>query len=287
MVRLLAILSLLAVTAVWGATFVMVHDAVAHFGVMGFLAMRFALAAAVTALVWGWRLNLRSLRVGMGIGLVLAAGYLLQTWGLRFTTATNSGLLTGLFVICGPLADRLIFGSRLHRSAWLAVGLSLLGMSLLIGRGPTGLTGGDVLTLGCAAAFGIHIALLSRHAPHHDPGALGAAQMAAAALVFLALWPLTERVQVPPRSVWGAILITGVLASAVAYFVQTTAQRHLTTVQTAVILTTEPVFAALFGYLLAGERLLGLQYLGAALIIAALLVAELVPRRRGPRLAAD
>ncbi len=287
MVRLLATLSLLAVTAVWGATFVMVHDAVAHFGVMGFLACRFALAAAVTALMWGWRLNLRNLRVGMGIGLVLAAGYLLQTWGLRYTTATNSGLLTGLFVICGPLADRLLFGSRLHRSAWLAVGLSLLGMSLLIGRGPAGLAGGDVLTLGCAAAFGIHIALLSRHAPHHDPGALGAAQMAAAALMFLALWPLTGGVQVPPRSVWGAILITGVLASAVAYFVQTTAQRHLTTVQTAVILTTEPVFAALFGYLLAGERLVGLQVLGAALIVAALLVAELVPRRRGQRLAAD
>jgi drug/metabolite transporter (DMT)-like permease len=283
----LATISLLGVTAVWGWTFVVVHDAVAVYGVMPFLAVRFLLAAVATVVFWGRHLNRRSLLVGGGIGIVLALGYLFQTWGLKFTTPTNSGLITGLFVIFAPVVDRLLFGVRMSASRWLAVGLSLVGMTLLTGRVPFDLAFGDILTLICAVWLGIHIALLSRHAPRHDPRALGTAQMLGVGLFFLVLWPASGPVLAPPREVWLAIVITGLFASALAYFVQSAAQQHLTTARTAIILTTEPVFAGLFGYLVAGDRLNPLQAAGALLILLALAVSEAVPHLTGRAKAAN
>ncbi len=274
---LLATVSLLGVTAVWGWTFVVVRNAVAVYGVMAFLALRFLIAAVASGAVWGRLLRRRTLRIGLAIGAVLAAGYLFQTWGLRFTTATNSGLITGLFVVLAPIADRLLFRARLSPWAWATVGLSLVGMTLLTGRLLTNLALGDLLTLGCAVAFGVHIAILSQVARDHDPRALGAAQMLGIAAIFLILWPLTEPLEAPPRAVWPALIITGLVASALAYFVQTAAQRHLSTARTAVILTTEPLFAGVFGFLLAGERLAPLQLFGAALILIAVVSSELIP----------
>jgi drug/metabolite transporter (DMT)-like permease len=101
--------------------------------------------------------------------------------------------------------------------------------------------------------------------------------MVGVAVIFLALWPTSGIPTMPPRQVWPAILMTGVLASALAYFIQTAAQRVLTTVRTAVVLTTEPLFAAVFGYLLAGERLNSVQMAGAALILVAVVLSEVVP----------
>ncbi len=280
MKRWMATLGLLGVTMVWGWTFVLVREAVAAYSVMGFLAIRFAIAALAVLVVAGPRLSRLALRTGLGIGLILAAGYLFQTWGLTLTTATSSGLITGLFVVIGPLADRLLFGARLRREALAAVMLSLAGMALLTGGTPAGLAFGDLLTLGCAVAFGVHIALLSHASPHHDPLALTAAQMISLAAVFLVLWPLSGPVTAPPREVWFALGLTGVVASALAYFIQTFAQRHLSTARTAVILTMEPVFAGTFGYLLAGERLAPVQWLGAALILGAVFLSEVLPAFR-------
>ncbi|MDP9411845.1 MAG: DMT family transporter, partial [Actinomycetota bacterium] len=175
--RLVYTLLLVGVTAVWGWTFVVVQDAIALYGVLPFLAVRFALAGAALAPIYAARLTRRSVLVGGGIGVVLAAGYLFQTTGLLFTTPTNSGLITGLFVVFAPLADRLLFGVNTSRQVLLAVGLSLLGMILLAGGGPEGANWGDLLTLLCAAALGLHIALLSRYASGHDAGGLTLAQI--------------------------------------------------------------------------------------------------------------
>jgi drug/metabolite transporter (DMT)-like permease len=291
-VRLIYTLLLVAVTAVWGWTFVVVQDAIALYGVIPFLAVRFVLAGAVLAPLYATRLTLRSFLVGGGIGVVLAAGYLFQTTGLLFTTPTNSGLITGLFVVFAPLADRLLFGANLSRQVILAVALSLVGMVLLAGGGPEGANWGDLLTVLCAAALGLHIALLSRYAASYDAGALTLAQLLAMALLFVVVWPFSDPVSLPPSGVWIAFLITGVLASAGAFLVQTTVQQHIPAARTAIILTMEPVFAALFGYWLAGDRLVTIQILGALMILSALVIGEVVPilRRRpsdGARLSCD
>ncbi len=283
MKRWLATLGLVGVTAVWGWTFVLVREAVTAWGVMDFLAVRFAIAALVMLPFGGRRLTAPSLRTGLWIGAILAAGYTLQTWGLTLTTATNAGLITGLFVVLAPVADRILYGTRISRAAVASVGLSLAGMVLLTGRTPSTVAVGDLLVLACALAFGIHIAVLSRHSPEHDPGALTTAQMTALAVIFVLLWPLTGSPAVPPREVWFALALTGVVASAVAYSIQTFAQRHLSTARTAVILTLEPVFAGFFGHALAGERLEPLQWLGAALIFGALTLSEILPALRPVR----
>jgi drug/metabolite transporter (DMT)-like permease len=267
---------------VWGWTFVVVQDAISVYDVIPFLAVRFVLAGAALAPIYARKLTRRSLIVGGGIGVVLAAGYLFQTTGLLFTTPTNSGLITGLFVVFAPLADRLLFGANVSRQVVLAVALSLLGMVLLAGGGPEGANWGDLLTLLCAAALGLHIALLSRYAASHDAGALTLAQILSIALLFLIVWPFFAPVSLPPSEVWVALLVTGLLASAGAFLVQTTVQQHIPAARTAIILTMEPVFAALFGYWLAGDRLVAAQILGALMILSALVIGEVVPvLRRG------
>ncbi len=278
--RLLYTLLLVGVTAVWGWTFVVVQEAIAAYGVLGFLALRFTLASGAMAPVMARRAAGRTLLVGGGIGVVLAAGYLLQTLGLLYTTPTNSGLITGLFVVFAPLAARALFGERLSPRVMVAVGLSLFGMVLLAGQSPSGVRVGDALTLGCAAALGAHIALLSRYAREHDAGALASAQMLSMAALFWLMWPFFEPLAAPPPEVWPALLLTGLVASAGAFWVQTAVQQHISAARAAVILTMEPVFAAFFGYWLAGDRLNPVQLLGAALILSALVVGEVLPALR-------
>src|SRR5918998_3798742 len=218
---------LVGITAIWGWTFVVVQDAIAIYGVLPFLAARFVLATAAISPFAVPKLTRRTLVVGGGIGVVLAAGYLFQTLGLLFTTPTNSGLITGLFVVFAPLADRIFFGASFSRQVIVAVVMSLIGMVLLAGGGPDGINPGDLLTLLCAAALGLHIALLSRYAAGYDAIGLAFAQLLAMSLLFVVCWPFFDPVELPPRGVWIALLITGLLASAGAFWVQTFVQQRI------------------------------------------------------------
>jgi len=277
-------LLLIAVTALWGWTFVLVQQVVLDprtgIPVVPFLALRFLLAAAVLAPLALRRIRWTHARAGLGIGFVLAGGYWFQTEGLRFTTPTNSALLTGLFVACTPLWDRLLFGLRPRRDQLLAVLLSLVGMGLLVGQAPVALRVGDLLTVACAVCYGLHISLLSRFGRDADPLALTFFQMLAAGVLFGAMWPLAAPLAMPHRAVWPTILIMGVLASALAFYIQTRVQSRLPAVRTAIILSTEPLFGAFFGYWLAGDRLRAVQIAGAVLIVSAIVVAEIWPRLR-------
>jgi drug/metabolite transporter (DMT)-like permease len=251
-----------------------VQEAVGAYGVVAFLAVRFALAALVMVPLGARRATRRSWIIGGAIGLVLATAYLLQTFGIRHTSATNSGLITGLFVVSAVLWNRVLFGVRTDRVYATAIAVSVLGLALLTGVGYTSPRLGDWLTLGCAIAFGLHIALLDRHARGQAASALALAQLTTAALVFLVAWPLGEPLRFPPLAVWPAILLTAVVASAGGFTIQTAAQRRLPAVRVALILAMEPVFAAVFGRLLAGDRLTVVQLAGGALMVAALLAAN-------------
>lgn len=271
-------LLMLAIVAVWGWTFSLMKPAVAAYGVVAFLAVRFVIGSAAVGAVCARRATWRTLRLGGLIGLTLAAAYLLQTFGLRHTTATNTGVITGLFVLFAPLANRALFGVRTPLALWAAIGVSLAGLGLLTGGGTARVALGDALTLGAAACYGVHVALLDRYAKEHDAGVLALGQIGSAAVVFLALWPLIDPITWPTADVWFALLVTGLLATAAAFFVQTYVQQRLSAVQTAVIIVTEPLFAALFAYFLMGDRLTALQLLGGCLLVGAMLAAELSPR---------
>jgi drug/metabolite transporter (DMT)-like permease len=286
-----AVLTLLLflVTAVWGWTFVVVKEAIGSYGVLGFLAVRFTIGAVALAPFAARRVDRQALRVGMPIGLLLAAAYLLQTFGLRFTTATNGGLITGLFVILGPLANRLFFGVGAGRVFWAAAAVSVFGLFLLTGGGGSAPRLGDYLTFGCAAGFGLHIALLDRFAKGQDALALTIVQVATAAATYWVVWPFAEPATLaassvwPSGAVWRALLLMGVIATAAGYYIQVLAQQRISAVRTAIILSLEPAFATFFGCLLAHDRLGGVQIAGAILMISAVMMSEITANRNVER----
>ena len=271
-------LALVAVTAVWGSTFVLVRDAVAAIPPFAFIAYRFLAAAALLAAARPRALASRPpglLAAGALTGVALFAGYSFQTVGLQYTTASNAGFITGLSVVLTPLLAAVALRQRPGRwplaGALLAlVGLALLSLQRLEVRR------GDALVLGCAFAFAAHILLLGRYAPRFPAYALAVVQLGTAGLLGFAWAGIAGDLAGPGSgAVWLALAITAVVASAGAFLVQTRAQREVSPTKTAVILTMEPVFAGLFGFLVAGERLAARGWVGAALILAGMLVAEL------------
>ncbi|MGH7777492.1 MAG: DMT family transporter [Candidatus Dormibacterales bacterium] len=275
------VLLLVAVTAVWGWTFVLVKEAISQYPTVPFLAIRFAVALAVLALAVRRRPSARVLRVGALIGLTVAAGYLTQTVGLALTSPGVAGLLTGLFVVFTPLLE-LALGRAVPPRTGVAVVLALAGTALLTGGAGGGSALGDGLVVAAALCFALQIVLLGRWAPGLPPAQLAMVQMGTAAVVFSALG--STQIRVPGGGVWFAILVTGVLASALAFFAQTWAQTHLSPSRTALILSLEPAWALLFAVLLAGQRLDAAQGAGAALVLAAIVGHEAAGLRRlGPR----
>lgn len=266
------------VTAVWGWTFVLVKDAVSHYPTLTFLELRFALAFLVMVVLVRRLPSRRELRVGVLAGLVLAGGYLTQTVGLTMTSPGNSGLITGLFVVFTPVIDR-VFGVPLRRWTVIAVLVALGGTVMLVG-GPGGFGLGDLLTVACAFLYALHIVLLSRWSPGLRSAPLAMVQMGTGAVVFTAGGSTT--LSFPSASVWFAIVVTGLFASALAFYIQTWAQQHLSASRTALIMTTEPAWALAAAVILAGQRLGWLQATGAALVLAAIVGHELASLKFEP-----
>ncbi len=280
-------LALVAIAAVWGLTFVMVQDAIEELPPLAFLAYRFVPAGLLVAIFA--RRALRSLgpdgwRAGLVMGVFLTLGYVFQTVGLEHTSASNAGFITGLFVVLTPLFGLLIFRIPVGPVAWGAAGLSALGLFLLSGAGGDASLRGDGLVFGCACAFAIHILVTERAVRRYDVGALVAVQLTFCGVVCLAVAALLGDLEAPAgATVWSALLVTSLLASALGFIVQSYAQRTISSARTALILAAEPAFAGLFGYLLQDDRLSAVGWTGAALILVAIVAVDAVPRLRPPR----
>jgi len=271
------LLALVAVTAVWGLTFVQVKDAIALYPLYAFLALRFGIATATLALPGARRVR------GLGrsgwwaaalAGALLAAGYALQTLGLERTSVSHAGFVTGMYVVLTPLIGLALFRFRVEPSAWIGVALATAGLALLAGgHGGGSSVAGDLLVLAGAAVYSVQIVLMERYAPRYDPLGFTLVEMLAAFALLLAV--AAGELEVPRGwTVWGALLVTGIFASALAFLVQTWAQRRTSANRTALVFTLEPVWAAVFGFWLAGDRLGALGWAGCALIMVGIVVAE-------------
>ena len=217
------------------------------------------------------------------MGAFLTAGYIFQTLGLEETSASNAGFITGLFVVFTPLMGAVFLRERLPGTAWAATGVSALGLYLLSGAGGDLELRGDGLVLLCALAFAAHILVTARSVRHHDVGALLAVQLGTCGLTCLVIAALAGDLEAPEGStVWSALIVTSLVASALRFFVQTYAQQHARP-RAPPDLASEPAFAGLFGYLLADDRLSPVSWLGALLILAAIAAVEILPRVRPPR----
>jgi drug/metabolite transporter (DMT)-like permease len=285
--RRLAELALIGVAAVWGLTFVMVQDAIAELPPMAFLAYRFVPAGLLVAAFSGRalrRLGPAGWQAGLVMGVFLTAGYVFQTLGLQHTSASNAGFITGLFVVLTPLFGLLLFRISVGAVAWAAAGASAVGLFLLSGAGGEASLRGDGLVFLCACAFAIHILVTERAVRRHDVGALVAVQLGACGVFCLAVAALAGDLEAPRGgTVWSALLVTSLIASALGFLVQSYAQRMISSARTALILAAEPAFAGLFGYLLAEDRLSAAGWAGAALILLAIVAVDAVPRLRPPR----
>jgi len=270
-------LSLLFVTVIWGATFTIVKEAMNSITPFYFLASRFTLAALALALLpqtiaglrQGWRLTLLP-------GLMLTAGFALQTTGLLYTSASRAGFITGLSVVLVPLIVSLRNRAWPPKQVAAGVILATLGLFFLSGTGGNPLNFGDLLVLGCAVSFALQIITIGRRAKNINPlsFALGMTMLAAANFWAMALFFEAPPANFPP-SVILAIGMTGLLATALAFYLQCRMQQFTSSTHTALIFSAEPVFAAVFGYLLAGDRLGTIGIAGGALIVAGIIVAEL------------
>jgi drug/metabolite transporter (DMT)-like permease len=272
-----AALALVAVTAVWGLTFVQVKDAVAIYPLFAFLALRFAIACAALVPVAAARLprlQRGGVVAGGALGVLLALGYALQTAGLERTTASSAGFVTGMYVVLTPVLALALYRVRVGAVAWVGVVVALGGLAMLSGV-HAGSAGGDLLVLAAAAAFALQIVLLERYAPLYDPLALTLVELGAALACLLAAALARGDLAAPHGgTVWSALVVTGVVASALAFLVQSWAQQRTSATRTALIFALEPVFAGVFGYALGGDRLGSLGWGGCVVILAGIALAE-------------
>jgi drug/metabolite transporter (DMT)-like permease len=269
-----ALVALVAVTAVWGVTFVQVKDAVEVYPILPFLALRFAIASLALGPVAPRlrRLGPAGFRAAALAGGLLGAGYVLQTLGLERTSVSSAGFVTGMYVVLTPLLALALFRLHVGRPVWAGVLLATAWLAMLAGV-HGGSAAGNGLVLGGAAVYSLQIVLMERYAPLYDPFAFTLVEMlvACGGLAVAAL----PTVAVPSGwTVWGALLVTGIFASALGFLVQTWAQRRTSATRTALVFTLEPVWAALFGYTLAGDRLGALGWGGCAAIMAGIGLAE-------------
>ncbi|WP_223068986.1 DMT family transporter [Paenibacillus caui] len=298
----LADLSLLAVALMWGCTFLIVQHAVHALPPLMFNAVRFIGASVLLAMIitlfyrkqW-LNISWRMAGHGLLLGLLLFAGYGLQTMGLLYTTTSNAGFITGLSVILVPFLSMFLFRSKLSKSIWISAALAAAGLYLLtFSSGGMSLGKGDALILLCAIAFALHIGFTGVFAPRYPALPLAALQLGATGLFSLAAslafeatgsaGELTHTILLP--KVFYALLISIGPTSAFAFWIQTVAQQHTTPARVAVIFAMEPVFAAATGVIFAGEQLGWIALLGCASILAGILLSELNPgetSRQSPR----
>ena len=296
--QILADFGLLAVTAVWGATFVMVQQAVDAFPVFGFLAIRFGLALLCFAPFLIARqirrrrddtasaapIDARTVGAGIVIGLALFAGYSFQTFGLQLTTPAKTGFITGLSVVMVPLFSAILLRQPPKQGAIFGVVLATAGLALISLRGDLSLMAGDLIVLACAVSFALHIVATGKFAPQMDSLILVATQIATVAVLSLIAsciwespWPALQSITLR------AAFFTGVAATALAFGIQTIAQRFTTPTHTALIFAMEPVWAGLFSFWLIGEVLGPRALIGGALIVAGMIAAELLPSLHATR----
>ena len=271
------LLALILVTAVWGVTFVQVKDAVDVYPLFAFLAVRYAIATGVLAVAGGRRvltLGRSGFAAGGMLGGLLGLGIGLQTAGLERTTVSSTGFITGLYVVFTPLFGLLLFRTTVGLEVWAGVVLAVVGLALLSGV-DVGSPGGDLLVLASAAAQALQIVMVERYASRYDVIALVLVEMSACFAGFLVIALALGQLEVPRGwTLWGALLVTGVFASALAYLIQVWAQRRISAARIAVVFSLETVFAGIFGYWLADDRLGWLGWGGCAVILAGIVLAE-------------
>jgi drug/metabolite transporter (DMT)-like permease len=275
-------LALAAIALVWGSTFVLVKSALDDVSTMLFLAIRFSLATLALLLIHfirrrSWRMG--RFGAGAAVGAFLYIGYLLQTLGLRFTTPAKSGFITGMYIVVVPLLSAAVYKKIPGVWEWSGVLLASAGLALLtLDSASLSMGTGDILTVGCAIAFAVHILLVGHYSRQIPADWFALLQVGASAIFAVGtFWVLEQPFVKWSMPVISALLITSILATAGAFWVQTWAQQYTTATRAALVFAMEPVFAWFTSFLVTGERLTSQAVAGAVCILLGIMLVELKP----------
>jgi len=274
----IAAIALLAVAASWGAAFVLMDPAIERQPIFNFLADRFTIAVIIMVLVRPSvlkKFNRKLVLQGLLLGLALGLGYVTQTVGLWYSTASITGFFTGLYVALTPVFAYFLLRQKISKKALVGVVLATIGLAIL-SAGAIAFGWGEMSLLLCAALFAIHIVGLGVWSSKHDTYALTIVQLTMCAVVnWVGAFSVEGGAKLPPDGeVWFAIVFCAVLATGVAFFVQTWAQSFLDASRVALILTTEVVFSAAISYLVGQEKPTFMPVLGGTIMLIAMLIVE-------------
>lgn len=284
--RLLADVALAICALIWGATFVVVKDALRDVSVFVYVAVRFGLSAAIMAAIF-WR-ELRSATAragwaGVQIGFFMFGGYVFQTAGLKFTTPSKAAFITGSSVVLVPIILAVCGLRKITMWIWAGAISAVAGLYLLTvpATGLGGLNRGDPIVFLGAIMFALHIIFVARYVERHSVGTLTFSQIATTALLAAIFIPILGQAGwEQPHWAWtsnliSAILITSIGSTVIGFSFQVWAQQYASPTHTAILISLEPVFAAVTSWLLGAEHLGSRVLLGAGLILAGILLAEL------------
>jgi drug/metabolite transporter (DMT)-like permease len=291
MKRLRAELALAGVTVIWGTTFVVVKSALAEVSTFVFLTLRFWVAAAALILIYRGSFRRQGLGAGLLAGSLLFTAYVFQTLGLELTTPSKSAFLTGLSIPMVPLLSSLVYKVRPRLVEVAGILIASLGMTLLtsssvvsglqagvlqVGDLQWGMNRGDILSFLCAVVFAFHIVIVGHYSQRYGFGSLAVVQIATAAALGTAFFWFAEPIRFHPTpGVAIAVLVTGLLATALAFTTQAWAQQYTSSTRAALIFTLEPPVAWLTSYAMMGEKMANRGKVGAGMILAGILVVEL------------
>ncbi|MBB3040355.1 EamA family transporter [Nocardioides soli] len=279
---LLATAALLSVTACWGSTFFLIRDLLDRIPTVDFLALRFSIAAVLLLVVAPkalLRLSPATRRQAMVLGALYGVAQILQTAGLAQTPASVSGFITGMYVVATPLFAAVLLHNRITRTTWLAVLLAFCGLAVLSLDGLS-IGYGEAITFLAALLYALHIVGLGAWSNARDALGMSILQVVVVAVICLVASAPHGIVLPDTGRDWLSVVYMAVFPAALALLAQTWAQAHLTATRAAIVMSMEPVFAALFAVLFGGESLTLRMLTGGVLVLAAMLIVEIGPRRK-------
>lgn len=273
---LLASFALIIATALWGSSFAITQVVVTQMDLISGMFARSLIAVTILFLIRPKsviKINKSDFKNASVIGIFLGSGYLLQSWGLQYTTATASGFIAGMFVVFTPLVGALIFRDRIRGITWLAIVVAVFGLGIMTLRG-VGFGFGESITLVTALMWSLQITFLSRWGRPEIAWAVTTIQMLVVAVMSLVLAAALGTLEMPPSSLWDELVYLGAGAGALALLLQTWGQAQVSAVRAAIIFTLEPVWGAIFSVIIVADVITPPIAIGGALIISAMLISE-------------
>ena len=272
-------LGLLSVTFFWGTTFIVSKIALTEISLLNYLAIRLTIAAfAMNLIAYRFRkdLNKSTIRDGIIIGIFLFSSYFFQMWGIQYTSASNAGFITGVHVVLVPIFTVWFFKDKPQISSVIGVILAFTGLFLLSGGSLSKLNIGDFLVFICAITVTFHVIYTGKFVPKHNIYLLTAVQLSTTSILsIIFLFFSTNLLIEITFNIFAVLTYLALFGTVFTFLMQTAMQRFTTSTRTALVFSMEPVFAALFAYLIAGEMLTPLGWVGGLLILTGMIIAEI------------